>query len=146
MAAKLALKAAYPCCHQRARFDALLGVPKERYDRLCQRCGQKWRVTRTYAGTREGRRIDILGWEKAGLHRTASERFAGERRRSVNRKTGAVYCLIDATDPNSGFDGADGRWITLCDTHSTSCSHETLALANHHLPSGDWCEGCDGRW
>jgi hypothetical protein len=139
----LRLKTHYPCCGQAATFQALRSVPAETYQRLCQRCGQKWEIRRDLKSREAGVRIDVLTWNRAGLHSTASDRWCGERARSHNRRNETDYVLVDATHPHSGFDGEDGRWITVCDRHSTTASHDTLALARYHLPAGTWCEECE---
>jgi hypothetical protein len=153
------LTTTYPCCGQVARFVALGTVPAERYDRLCQRCGQKWDVRRVITARTAGVRIDTLTWSRAGLHRTASDRNVGERFRSTG-KNGSVYVLYDAIEAGIdaggewtpgvgggvGLPGEEGwkvwRWATVCEAHGTVCGHPTLALARSHLSGGEWCEEC----
>lgn len=79
------------------------------------------------------------------------DRWAGERARTRNRRTGTLVVTVDA--PAQGVDAGgdslpDGtfrpwRWATICDDHGTICGHQTLALALGHMRSPDgWCEAC----
>jgi hypothetical protein len=70
-----------------------------------------------------------------------SDRWAGERARTRNRRTGTTSVLVDAAEQL--LDEAAGRWATICDEHATIVNHETQRLARmwlHH--SEDWCEDC----
>jgi hypothetical protein len=156
----LRLTTHYPCCGQVATFRALRSVPAEKYQRLCQRCGQKWDVRRNLKSREAGVRIDVLTWQKAGLHPTANERGVGERGRFVT-PAGVQYTLYDALEAgiDAGGEWAPGvgggiglpgeggwkvwRWATVCEAHGTICGHATLALARRHLSGGEWCEECE---
>jgi hypothetical protein len=62
------------------------------------------------------------------------------RRTTVSRDTGATVTVATAAD--LGLDSAGGRWVTVCETHSTVCNHATLALARSHASRCEWCEEC----
>jgi hypothetical protein len=66
--------------------------------------------------------------------------YAGFRAYSRNPINLAEYVLYDGIA--QALDTDSGRWQTVCETHGTICSHETLALAKKHLQWGDWCEAC----
>ena len=37
----------------------------------------------------------------------------------------------------------DYPWITVCEEHSTICTHSTLALAKYHAADpSEWCRAC----
>lgn len=59
------------------------------------------------------------------------------RARSTGTRVGVYHAEQAAIDPSGG------RWVTVCETHSTLCNHDTLALARLHRsdPAG-WCEDC----
>lgn len=67
-------------------------------------------------------------------------KFAGYRASWRNTATGAIYILFDGRETD--FDTTDGRWVTLCHTHSTICNHSSEKIARSHLPTGGWCETC----
>lgn len=73
-----------------------------------------------------------------------NDRLAGERRRSRARSTGALVILVDAYEQGLGrAEDGDGRWATICDTHSTLVHHDTLALARNWMPAPEgWCDEC----
>ncbi|MEX3917940.1 hypothetical protein AB4Y43_17110 [Paraburkholderia sp. BR10872] len=61
------------------------------------------------------------------------------RRRS--RVTGTLAGLYQAEQ--AGMDADAGRWVTVCEDHSTCVNHATLAHGRAHM--GDpsmWCEVC----
>lgn len=69
--------------------------------------------------------------------------YMGEVTRSRSRDTGNVAVLIDTHHRGGDWvDGTDGRWVTICDTHNTTCNHATRAIAYSHMATMDWCEEC----
>ena len=62
----LAVRTAYPCCGKRALLRAIPGVPRERYERVCDACDTRWEVARRLVVTRDGMRIDVLDWVDRG--------------------------------------------------------------------------------
>lgn len=67
--------------------------------------------------------------------------YQGEVKRSRSRRTGTTVVLFDTTKTDE-FDPEGGRWVTICEEHSTVCNHETRKLAEYHMPVVDWCEEC----
>lgn len=65
MVATLTLRTTYPCCGKRARIAAVAGVPRERYDRVCEQCDTRWEVLRRGLTVR-GAQVDLLEWVDAG--------------------------------------------------------------------------------
>jgi hypothetical protein len=59
------------------------------------------------------------------------------------RSTGLPVTQIDA-EKHPDFDPEEGgRFVTLCETHSTFCQHDTFSLARAHTASPEeWCEPC----
>ena len=74
---------------------------------------------------------------KAKLRENAG--YLAARRNAV---TGAVYVLYDGG--LAAMDTTDGRWQTVCETHSVIMSHSSQKMARWHLPTGDWCSECNG--
>lgn len=70
--------------------------------------------------------------------------WAGEVERRRNPTTGTTVVLLDNRDQLAGLDTGEDDWATVCDDHSTICSHPTRKLARSHLaaPWG-WCEPCN---
>jgi hypothetical protein len=61
-----------------------------------------------------------------------------------NRETGTEISVWDCRLPGTPLDPEDGTpWLTICEEHSTICTHPTLRLALDHSaqPSG-WCQDC----
>lgn len=67
--------------------------------------------------------------------------FAGLRLTRPNPLLAGEWVSIYDAEP-AGLDGEGGRWQTVCETHSTICSHETLALAKTSLDPREFCEDC----
>jgi hypothetical protein len=69
--------------------------------------------------------------------------YAGCVQLRRSRQTGNLVGVYDGEQ--AGMDTNDGMepWSTVCEVHSTVCSHHTLALAKYHAadPRG-WCEDC----
>ncbi|WP_247391731.1 hypothetical protein [Ralstonia pseudosolanacearum] len=62
-----------------------------------------------------------------------------EQRRS--RLTGTLAGLYEAEQ--SGMDPEAGRWVTVCEDHSSCVNHATLAAARAHLADPSmWCDAC----
>jgi hypothetical protein len=74
---------------------------------------------------------------------SAVERYVGEIHRARSRRTGTLVIVLD-TQHAVWLDDDGGRWVTLCDEHSTVCNHQTRKLAMRHAPDVDWCEECTG--
>lgn len=129
------IRAKLPCHGTRVTVRLVPGAPAD-VRRPCSRCGRVWALSLDPVLGAWGRYRGEWTLVKA----PTPGRLAGERARSRNRQTGAVYVLVEAEA--QGFDPEGGPWVTLCERHSTVCNHETLALARSHLPTGDWCEEC----
>lgn len=74
----------------------------------------------------------------------AARTWAGYRSARITRQTGTLVVVVDAWEHGLGSpEDGDYRWATVCDEHSTICTHPTLRLANDHAcdPLG-WCEDC----
>lgn len=72
---------------------------------------------------------------------------AGLRQVRFARSTGSLIGVYDGHEAGMCTPGdGDGRWMTVCETHSRICSHPTVALALSHAtcPEG-WCEACEER-
>jgi hypothetical protein len=67
--------------------------------------------------------------------------YAGYRRHTTSRASGAVIVLLDAAEANLSTHG--GRWVTICDTHGGACNHDTQYDARNWMaePHG-WCPDC----
>lgn len=74
------------------------------------------------------------------LYPIDAERLEGEVARCRTER-GHVAILFDTQFTNQ-FDEAGGRWVTLCDEHSTVCNHGSERQARRHLVCADWCEAC----
>lgn len=62
-------------------------------------------------------------------------------RRTTSTRDGDVV-VYDAEHPESVFDTAGGRWVTVC-PHGLLANHPTLALAKDFADDpGVWCETC----
>jgi hypothetical protein len=59
---RLWLTTFFPCCKRRARLQAIEGVPRESYVRICPRCKGKWEIERSDRENRPGVRVDVLTW------------------------------------------------------------------------------------
>ena len=58
-----------------------------------------------------------------------------------SRITGTLAGLYQAEQ--AGLDPEAGRWVTVCEDHSTCVNHATLAAARAHLADPSmWCEAC----
>ena len=91
--------------------------------------------------------------EKCGMTVTELEEYAfGPRQYSFNdlagcveqrrsRATGTMVGLYQAEQ--AGLDPDAGKWVTVCEDHSTCVNHPTLSMARHHLPDPTgWCDDC----
>jgi len=68
--------------------------------------------------------------------------WAGFKYSTIARSTGALVVVVD--NRNDAWEtGNEDKWLTICDRHSTVCSHRTHRLARDHAaaPEG-WCEDC----
>jgi len=65
---KQTIKSRYPCCKGACRFTFYAAVPRERYERRCPSCGQRWEIKRSLMMIlySDGSRMDRLDWEKQG--------------------------------------------------------------------------------
>ena len=60
---------------------------------------------------------------------------------SRSRITGTLAGLYQADQ--AGLDPDAGRWVTVCEVHSTCVNHDTQRLARAHLPDpSSWCDDC----
>lgn len=67
---------------------------------------------------------------------------AGVRGVYRNRIVGKHVVVYDGIAAWLDTDG--GRWQTVCETHATIYSHETLWLAHEFATApANWCEDCD---
>lgn len=66
---------------------------------------------------------------------------AGVRGVYRNRIVGKHVVVYDGIAARLDTDG--GRWQTVCETHATICSHETLKTGHEYasIPH-EWCEDC----
>lgn len=61
-----------------------------------------------------------------------------QQRSRITRTLAGLYSAEQA-----GMDPEAGRWVTVCEDHSTCINHATLAAARAHLPDPSmWCEAC----
>lgn len=75
--------------------------------------------------------------------RDAYKNHAGIRDQRFNRISGGLISLYDGAAADMDTDG--GRWQTVCETHGTICSHDTIATARSFLTetaAENWCEPC----
>jgi bifunctional non-homologous end joining protein LigD len=64
------------------------------------------------------------------------------RQRRTAKTTGTVVSVLDATHPDSTFDPAEGRWVTVCE-HGSHRGHQTLRLARQDAATPAlWCDRC----
>ena len=95
-------------------------------------------TTTTTPALRVGRRAGAEYLERFGLH---PEQAAGLRALRHARQTGALVSLYDGDE--AGLDTDGGRWQTVCETHGSICSHDSLATAASFLAEpAAWCEPC----
>lgn len=82
-------------------------------------------------------------YETAQERRGAARTWAGFRSARISPQTGTLVVVIDQFAGSVEDDGVEDRWATICDDHSTVCSHRTRRLAEYHAaaPLG-WCESC----
>jgi hypothetical protein len=74
--------------------------------------------------------------------RVRAATYAGEIYRARSRQTGTTVVVLDRNKGGNWVD-ADERWVTMCDEHSTTCGHETQALAwRMGVVPAEWCEAC----
>ena len=66
--------------------------------------------------------------------------LAGLKQSRKCRATGTRISIYDAVP--AGLCDEGGRWQTVCEDHGSICSHETLALAQHHAAWPAWCTDC----
>lgn len=58
-----------------------------------------------------------------------------------SRITGTLAGLYEAEQ--AGMDPEAGRWVTVCEDHSTCVNHATLTAARAHVSDPSmWCEEC----
>lgn len=63
--------------------------------------------------------------------------------KSRSRSCGSIVELYDAEHPESAFDAAGGRYVTVCVTHSTVANYEKKSKAWQFFPHpNNWCEPC----
>jgi hypothetical protein len=75
------------------------------------------------------------------------DHYAGEVKRSRNRISGTLVVLIDLAKPEAEWAGSmddGGRWLLLCDDHSSLVQTTTRQNAEYHMPDPDWCPICSG--
>jgi hypothetical protein len=83
-----------------------------------------------------------MAGQKRRTYKADFNDIVGYRSSRRNPTTGAVYVLYDTLAEPVWLDPDDGRWVTMCEQHSTLVYHETKRLAELHLPYGEWCEEC----
>jgi hypothetical protein len=74
--------------------------------------------------------------------------YGGEVARRRCRMTDTTVVLLDLARPDARWAGdpADGgRWLTLCDDHSTICQHESRRTAVAWMAEPSWCGTCAAR-
>lgn len=76
--------------------------------------------------------------------RAEAMRWAGARAARFSRRTGTLIVLLDVenggewlADPSEG-----GRFVLMCDDHSTLVQFEASRVALYNMTSPDWCPDC----
>lgn len=96
------------------------------------------------AATHAGMSVDALREYAFGPRQYDFNGLAGCVVQRRSRITGTLAGLYRAQQ--AGMDPEAGRWVTVCEDHSTCVNHDTLAAARAHLPDpSTWCEACRER-
>ena len=68
--------------------------------------------------------------------------YAGLVERRRNRRTGTLVGLYHAHQAGIDAD-PETPWVTVCEDHGSTISHQTLALARSGMVApDDWCDEC----
>ncbi len=66
--------------------------------------------------------------------------LAGYRSERRNPYSGGHTVIYDAAEAH--LDAYDGRWVVVCEVHSTLCNTPSLKRAYEMMEDTDFCEKC----
>ena len=124
---------------------AMIAPPRPAVARLVASPGDATIVRITWTGTKVARWLTWSAADFTGVcdtkRRALDKVAAGLVQYSKTRSTGTYVAIFDGEA--AGMDLAGGRWNTVCETHSTICSHGSLTLAREFASEPtEWCEAC----